>query len=976
MLITQLFHYSVSDVTGVSLSTITSNSGDANLASEFYESSGNTYFEPTTNKLKPQANATWNGSNTITLTWRADATVTNFPDKYETINLVLNANDPAPAAPANVTAYVYTNTAIEVKWASTSFDKVYTVERSLSPTFASGVTVLTTSVNYPTTTYLDNGTFTAATTYYYRVKSQNGNAAPGVSPYSSIASVVYNKPNFVLSNTLVSSTVGNNSGAIWGDFDNDGFDDLIMPQLTIFNQTTTQPFVFRNDGAGNFTAVANSNLDIASYLTGTAADYNNDGKVDVFFTDLGAKSFLFAGNGDMTFTKVDPTAVQEMDVSNNNSIYLASTWGDYDKDGILDLFVGIDDNAYDDNAYTSLLFKGNSDGSFTKIVTGPVATDVGFTVGASWVDIDNDGDLDLFILDQDSGLPNRLYINNGSGTFTLSTAFAADIGLKGFSASWGDYNNDEFLDLFIGTQNTTNVLYKNNGNGTFTKQAASIVMTDTKVANSSTFGSAWGDVNNDGYLDLMVSNTLDNQFYINNANPPTNTFTKVISEKFCAPLGTFGLAFADYDHDGFLDAAVAGLDFSAVQNGGAGAAKSYLFRNNNTTGNYYEIKLKGTTSNRSAIGTRIRLTAGGKTQVREIASSTGFGSENSLTAHFGLGTNTTITSLQIKWPSGIVQNLSNITVINQIVTFTEDNTGPVASALSPANGSPTVNANTTLSITLNETSTSVVTKNVKLFKTSDLVNPVATFDASTGAVNGNVFTFTPLQNLLPSTSYSVSVDAGAFKDIYGNPSLAIGTSFWQFTSAAGPVVSLLNPLNNAITVAINTPIEITFNKAPTTVAGKKISVFIQGSGSPEFSLDATAGAVAGNKITFTPPAALGYLNIYDVVVDAGAFTDQFGNATLAITWSFTTLDNVPPVITFTPPTQMNKGTVSSALFSATVTDNSGTVSSATLSYRPIATGNFANLTGTLSATSQKWDFAVTESMPDAITLRRKILPAT
>jgi len=482
-------HYSVSDVTGVSLSTITANSGDANLASEFYESSGKTYFEPTTYKLKPQANATWNGSNTITLTWRADATVTNFPDKYETINLVLNANDPTPAAPANVTAYVYSNTSIEVKWTSTSFDKVYTVERSLSPTFASGITVLTTSVNYPTTTYLDNGTFTAATTYYYRVKSQNGNAAPGISPYSNITSVVYNKPNFVLTSTLVSSAQGNSSGAIWGDFNNDGFDDLIIPQLTIFNQTSTQPFVFKNDGAGNFTAVANSNLDIASYLTGTAGDYNNDGKLDVFFTDLGAKSFLFGGNGDMTFTKVDPTAVQAMDVSNNNSIYLGCTWGDYDKDGILDLFVGMDDNTY-----PSLMFKGNADGSFTRIGTGPVVADMGYTVGASWVDIDNDGDLDLFILDQNSSSPNRLYFNNGSGTFTLSTAFAADVGLKGFSASWGDYNNDEFLDLFIGTQSTTNVLYKNNGNGTFTKQSTNIVMTDTKVANSSTFGTAWGDV--------------------------------------------------------------------------------------------------------------------------------------------------------------------------------------------------------------------------------------------------------------------------------------------------------------------------------------------------------------------------------------------------------------------------------------------------------------------------------------------------
>ena len=580
-------HYSVSDVTGVALSTATGNASDANLAGEFYESSGATYFESTIYKLKPQANGVWNsGPKTISLSWRPDM-ANGYPDKFETINLVLNANDPTPAAPTNVSAYVYSNTQIEIKWSSTSFDKVYTVERSLSPTFVSGITVLTTSVNYPTTTYLDNGTFTAGTTYYYRVKSQNGNAVPGVSPYSTIASVVYNKPNFVLANTVLSSSIGTTSGAIWGDFDNDGFDDLIMPQLTFFSQTSARPFVFKNDGAGNFTAVSNSNLDIASYITGTAADYNNDGKLDVFFTDVGADNFLFAGNGDMTFTKVDPTTVQENDVVGSDAIYLANAWGDYDKDGILDLFVGMDDNSL-----PSLLFKGNSDGSFTKITSSPVVTDLGFASGASWVDFDNDGDLDLFIVDSDNSGVNRLYVNNGTGTFTLSANFAADVGLRGFSASWGDYNNDEFLDLFIGTQATNNIFYKNNGNGTFTKQTASILMTDAKAANSSSFGTAWGDVNNDGYLDLMVSNTLDNQFYINNANPPNNTFTKVTSEKFCAPLGTFGLAFADYDHNGFVDVAVAGLDFASIQNGTSVGSPSYLFKNNNTTGNFYEIKLK------------------------------------------------------------------------------------------------------------------------------------------------------------------------------------------------------------------------------------------------------------------------------------------------------------------------------------------------------------------------------------------------
>jgi hypothetical protein len=317
-----------------------------------------------------------------------------------------------------------------------------------------------------------------------------------------------------------------------------------------------------------------------------------------------------------------------------------------------------------------------------------------------------------------------------------------------------------------------------------------------------------------------------------------------------------------------------------------------------------------------------------------------------------------VTSIQVKWPSGIVQGLSNVNS-NQILSIIEDNTGPIASSLSPTNGANSVNANTTLAITLNETSTAVATKNLKLFFTSDLVNPIATLDVSTAAVSSTTFTFTLPQNLLPSTSYSVTLDAGAFKDIYGNPSLAMNS--WQFTSAGGPVASVLNPLNSASNVAVNTKIEITFDRAFVAVAGKKISATIQGSGSPEFSLDVSTGTITSNKISFTPAAALGFLNIYDVAVDAGAFTDANSNATTAITWSFVTIDNVAPTITFTPPQLDYK--FSSTQFAVTVTDNSGTVSSATLSYRKIGGGSFTDLPGTL--TSGVWNFTVQESFFDA-----------
>jgi hypothetical protein len=233
------------------------------------------------------------------------------------------------------------------------------------------------------------------------------------------------------------------------------------------------------------------------------------------------------------------------------------------------------------------------------------------------------------------------------------------------------------------------------------------------------------------------------------------------------------------------------------------------------------------------------------------------------------------------------------------------------------------------------------------------------------SVSGNVFTFTlPTQSLLPSTSYSVSVDAGAFADVYGNASLAMGTSAWQFTTASGPVVSILNPLHNATSVPVATKIEITFDKPPVAVVGKKL---ILTTGSTIINFNATDGTISGNKVSFTPSPALTEFAAYNISVDAGAFTDTNGNSITAIAstnWSFTTVDTTPPgIATFSPPATLDKGFGTSTAYKLTVTDNSGTVSSVTMSYRKVAGTTFADLPGTLGAGT--WNFAVLETFFDA-----------
>ena len=216
---------------------------------------------------------------------------------------------------------------------------------------------------------------------------------------------------------------------------------------------------------------------------------------------------------------------------------------------------------------------------------------------------------------------NSLYRNNGNGTFTevTSDSIVSEAGFYG-SCAWGDYDNDGFLDLFLGQLNPgqNNVLYHNNGDGTFTKVLEGSLVNDGGVSHAS----AWADYDNDGFLDLFVANTV--------------TFP-------------------------------GGATYSNFRN--------FLYRNDGNTNQWIKLKLVGTVSNRAAIGAKVRVkaTMGGNTvwQFRDISGGSGWGGgQNSLVAHFGLGDATNIDTIRIEWPSGIVQEMHNVAV-KQFLTVTE-----------------------------------------------------------------------------------------------------------------------------------------------------------------------------------------------------------------------------------------------------------------------------------------------------------------
>jgi hypothetical protein len=245
-----------------------------------------------------------------------------------------------------------------------------------------------------------------------------------------------------------------------------------------------------------------------------------------------------------------------------------------------------------------------------------VATD-GWSAGAwgsTWGDYDNDGLLDLFVTGMEMG--NRLYHNNGNGVFTNVTsgdmlAPPTDGGSR--ACAWGDCDNDGYLDLFVTSYNAPNRLFHNNGDGTFTQVIGGVFDNE---ANSGIYCNAcgWADYNNDGFLDLLVTRASDN-----------------------------------------------------------GPVSNLLYHNNGNSNAWLEVKLVGTASNRSAIGAKVHVhaTIGGKTfwQLREISSG-GARWIQPLVAHFGLGDATNVDTLRIEWPSGTVQEFQNVAA-KQILTITE-----------------------------------------------------------------------------------------------------------------------------------------------------------------------------------------------------------------------------------------------------------------------------------------------------------------
>jgi hypothetical protein len=480
------------------------------------------------------------------------------------------------------------------------------------------------------------------------------------------------------------------SGCAFLDYDRDGWPDILLINGMDWPGHKTHRSTMRlyhNNGNGTFTDVtARAGLDVELYGMGVAVgDYNNDGFPDILVTCVG-QNRLFRNTGKGTF--VDVTSASGL--GKREGFSTSALWFDYDRDGLLDLFVcnyvkwspehdvfcsldGKHKSYCTPEAYrgeTCWLFRNRGNGTFEDVTAASGIFDSSSkSLGMALLDVDRDGWPDLLVANDTQ--PNKLYRNQRSGTFK-DTAVEAGLAFSnegkaraGMGIDVADFENagvpgvaiTNFDNEMIGLYRLNKKIYEDiamqSGVGLASKSSLG-------------FGCAFLDANLDGWLDFAVANghideTVRNirgnvgyaqppQLFLNNGKGTFRDVAAEVGGSFDQPKVGRGLAYADFDRDGDLDLLL------TTNNGPA-----YLYRNDQLTGNRsIRFRLVGTNSNRDAIGAAVRISAGGLNQYRVVKGGSSYLSQSELPVTFGLEKRDRIETVVIDWPSGVTEDYKNL----------------------------------------------------------------------------------------------------------------------------------------------------------------------------------------------------------------------------------------------------------------------------------------------------------------------------
>jgi hypothetical protein len=451
-------------------------------------------------------------------------------------------------------------------------------------------------------------------------------------------------------------------GASWGDYDNDGDMDVVISNMPPADRSTHVPTsLYKNllieTGSPNFKNVSReANLyrknvpkdqeigGIGNTGAGVAwADFDNDGDLDLYWkcAEYDIDNALFRNNGDGTFTDItEESGTGILDMVTEANSQGSPNWTDVNQDGLIDLLVTNEGDR-------KIMLLNQGDSTFRNITISfrpPSATvflNPGNANGACIGDIDNDGDMDVFLptADQSNRLYISLYKDTGSLQYkdiTLTSGISHKSGARG--CAMGDFDNDGLLDIYV---------------------------------------------NNGGLQDTLINDLIDlpifvqfyiaiepdyNKLFMNNGDL---TFSDLTNRSKTKGLGIgSGVGAADIDDDGFLDLFFTNRTFYSSGKQITPSDRNYLLRNQGNNNNWIKLNLIGNESNRNGYGAKIKLVSGSLTQYREHTSAHGYNSANDYRVHFGLADNTSIDLIEIQWPSGKISELNNQEV-NQILTLKE-----------------------------------------------------------------------------------------------------------------------------------------------------------------------------------------------------------------------------------------------------------------------------------------------------------------
>ncbi|WP_299766754.1 FG-GAP-like repeat-containing protein [uncultured Dokdonia sp.] len=446
------------------------------------------------------------------------------------------------------------------------------------------------------------------------------------------------------------------------DFDKDGWDDITMPASAI------NDFQFFKNVNGNFQAIdlgiTSNNIQARNAIW---VDIDNDGDNDFFATsDLGYL-WLYRNEGNNIFTNV--TSSSGLPDTDTNIPYWGSSWGDYNNDGFLDLFISVRDF---DQEYGNLLFRNNGNGTFIDVTESagiPLQGQISFC--SAFFDYNNDGHQDIYIANDKEISPNSLYRNNGNGTFTdVSLVSGTNLIMSAMSTTIDDYNNDGWLDIYVTNlfppffEDATagNAFLVNNGDGTFTN----IALENGTRFESIGWGAVFLDALNNSHKDLYVSASasgetgiLSSALYLNDGQGiySISTNTGIEDDQFIS----YSNAIGDIQNDGLQDIVVINANNEPIS----------LWNNTSTTdNNWLKVTLEGTTSNKMGIGSKIKVGVGDHVYYGYTLCGEGYMNQNSNAEFFGLGDATTVDYIEVTWLSGMIDHIENIDS-NQTINIIE-----------------------------------------------------------------------------------------------------------------------------------------------------------------------------------------------------------------------------------------------------------------------------------------------------------------